>query len=285
MGNCALICHKKPLNEQNSVIHVDVCSPSNFNSKKLTNSPTCKPIPTDQNPTQSNSPLPHSEETLDPNSLRKKFSTPFPTAMAIAQKAKGLKKRNSRFSATSNISSITIYIFGPIKSGKTSLMHTFWNGIQHPFNPNDPYIHTESEEIVEKKFQTNSKQYDIVLKVPINKDIKKNESFTEYFLILFALNENEQFHEAKNIYETYLNEYHYRKKDVENVLSYSNVIMMGTKGDLERKVKEEDIDKYIKENGLMYVEVSMMNSKMLNSFLQMLVNYSEQNNFMFNGKS
>ena len=287
MGNCAFCINNYAINHQPSRILVEVCSHDNEMEPNLVSSPKletnqCFP---DQKAIQFNSLLSSPEEMCDANNINnKKIVTPIPTATALSQKAKGNKQRGSRFASFSNLKNIIIYVFGPIKSGKTSLIHTFWNGLLHPFNSNEPYVHTESDEIIEKIFQSNSKQYEIEFRVPCTRNIKKNENFNEYYLILFALNEINQFEEAKEIYSTFLIEHHHRKKDHNNSLSYSNVIMIGTKSDLEKVVKEEDIDLYVKEKGLMYFEMTMKNNKMLNTFLQTLVTFSEQNSFLFGGK-
>ena len=240
----------------------------------------------EKNFSQTNPPLLLSEDTSDASIHNKKITTPVPTPTALSQKTKGSKKRNSSFSTFSNSACMVINIFGPIKSGKTSLIQTFWNGLLRPFNPNDPYVHSEKEEVVHKKINSNSRQYEILFKVPNTKEVelKRSEISPEYYLLLFALNEVNQFEEAKDIYSSLLKEVHTKKRDYSNSLSSSNVIMLGTKSDLEKTVKEEDINNYVRDNGLMYYECTMKNYKLLNSFLHSLISSSEQNNFMFSSK-
>jgi hypothetical protein len=280
MGNC-LVCRNNTLIHAQSAINLNLHPPLPPN--EIDSSGLFRP---EKGLSQTNPPLLLSEDTSDANMQHKKITTPVPSATTLSQKVKGSKKRNSSFSAFSNSANIVINVFGPIKSGKTSLIQTFWNGLLHPFNPNDPYIHSEKEEVVQKKINSNSKQYEILFKVPNTKEVelKKSDISIDYYLVLFALNEVEQFEEAKDIYSNLLKEVHTKKKDHSNSLSISNVIMLGTKSDLEKKVKEEDINNYVKDNGLMYYEFTVKNYKLLNSFLHSLINVSEQNIFMFSNK-
>ena len=136
MGNC-LVCRNNTLIHKQSVINLNICPSLHPNE---TDSPGL--FQPEKSLSQTNPPLLLSEDTTDASILNKKITTPVPTATTLSQKAKGSKKRNSSFSSFSNSANMIINIFGPIKSGKTSLIQTFWNGLLHPFKPNDPYIHS-----------------------------------------------------------------------------------------------------------------------------------------------
>ena len=172
------------------------------------------------------------------------------------------KPRNSAFL---NRTVITFYILGHIGCGKTSFLNKFMNGTY-----DTTYKHSEGVESGEKRIPLNHKFYDAKFIIP-NKNLfslKKNIENVDFVLLCYDINELNSFEMAKNIFENHLTKYQKRMEEKE---LESNVIMIGTKVDLDCNVDMENVKKYCKDNALSKFECSATEGKSIAGIIWKIV--------------
>lgn len=172
------------------------------------------------------------------------------------------KPRNSAFL---NRTVITFYILGHLKCGKTSFLSKFINGTYDTI-----YKHSDCVESGDKRIPLNHKFYDAKFIIP-NKhlySLKKNIENVDFVLLCYDMNELNSFEMAKGIFETHLTKYQKRMEEKE---LESNVIMIGTKVDLDCNVDMDNVRKYCKDNAISNFECSATEGKSIENVIWKIV--------------
>ena len=179
-----------------------------------------------------------------------------------------------RHSAFFNRTLMTIFIFGDVKTGKTAFIERFCKG-----KFNDNYTHSDKEEVQDKKCPFNCRFYDIKVTIPNKNDIflnSVNPEQIDFYLIFYDLNNYSSFEGAQKIFiEDLKNKY---EKHEDNL---SNVILVGNKNDLERKVTDEMIDKVSKELNVGHFEISLKDNKGITKMINQLIESFDNDVFKF----
>ena len=191
--------------------------------------------------------------------------------LQIKPNGKHIAHRNSAFL---NRTLIVLYIFGDHKTGKTSFLNRFCS---NTFS--DEYSPSTNEEKKDKKCPFNCRFYDISLTIP---NISDNESSLEkidYYLIFYDVNNIESFEKAKIIVSHLITKYQIHSD------RFSNIVFVGNKNDLERKVTNEMIEEVSKKYKIVHFEISIKNNKGITKMIQKLIESFDHDVFIFDCKN
>ena len=190
-------------------------------------------------------------------------------------KAKMKGRQNvPRHSAFLNRALMTIFIFGEERTGKTAFIERFCKG-----KFSDNYSHSDKEEIQEKKCPFNCRFYDIKITIPNKNDVfltSVNLEQIDFYLIFYDLNDVASFEGAQKIFKEDLKSKYEKHED-----NLSNVILVGNKNDLERKVTDEMIEKVSSELNVGHFEISLKDNKGITKMIQQLIESFDNDVFKF----
>ena len=187
------------------------------------------------------------------------------------------RRNGPRQSAFLNRTCLRILLFGPAKCGKTSFLIRFCD---NKFQ--EEYIHTEGEEIYNKKTAVNYRFYDIKFTTidnnDIDDDLKKHIDSVDFYLVLYDNNDNESFLKSKEIYENHIASF---KEDLEG--NFSNVVFISCKSDLESKVNENEIKTFTETLKVPHFKISSKTNDGMTNMTKKIIEAFDANVFKFSG--
>lgn len=176
-----------------------------------------------------------------------------------------------RHSAFLNRTLLSLCVLGDAKSGKTSFINRF---CKNKFT--EEYSHSTQEEIENKKCPYNYRFYDIKVVIPTNYENLNRIESSDFYLLFYDLSSVSSFQFAKHLFEEKLKNF-YEKN--ENYLS--NVVLVGNKNDLQRKIDNKQIDDFSNNYTMGHFEISLKNNKGINNMIQKLIESFDNDVFKY----
>ena len=169
-----------------------------------------------------------------------------------------------------NKKEIIFFLFGDKCTGKSCFIIQF---IDNYFEKN--YNPTKELKLKKKTVSYNTHQYQLNFITKEN-DYKENKNYyneVDFFLLFYDITNEKSFEIIKNIIENNINKYL-----IDYLDGTPNIILIGNKIDLEneRKIKNDDVEKYCKEKKYINFEISIKNNQNINLMMNVILKAFDQ---------